>query len=121
MFLVTYNKRKQILCLTYIGVVTPGEIDSCREEIIEVLPDFKPGFGLLVDMTQLTTMGLECIEAIGRNMETADRAGVGTVVRVIPDPNKDIGMNILSVFHYHNHPRIVTCENMIEGLKALLA
>lgn len=43
------------------------------------------------------------------------------MVRVIPDPYKDIGMNILSVFHYHNHPRIVTCDNMLDGVKALLA
>jgi len=45
----------------------------------------------------------------------------GLKLRVIPNPNKDIGMNILSVFHYRNHPRIVTCDNMIEGVRALLA
>ena len=121
MVLVTCNKLKQFLCLTYVGLVTPGEIDRCREEMAGLLPDFKPGFSLLVDLSQLTAMGIDCVEAIGRNMEAADRAGVGTVVRVIPDPNKDIGMNILSIFHYHNHPRFVTCDNMIQGARALLA
>ena len=121
MVLVSSNKLKQFLCLTYGGVVTPGEIDGCREEVKGLLPDLKPGFSLLVDLSQLTTMGVDCVDAIGRNMETADHAGVGTVVRVIPDPNKDIGMNILSVFHYRKHPRIVTCDNMADGVKALLA
>jgi len=121
MVLVTSNKLKQFLCLTYIGEVTPDEIDRYREEVNGLLADLKPGFSLLVDLTQLTAMGIDCADAIGRNMEAADQAGVGTVVRVIPDPNKDIGMNILSIFHYHNHPRIVTCDNMIEGVKALLA
>lgn len=121
MVLVTSNKLKQFLCLTYIGVVAPDEINRGRKEINGLLADLKPGFGLLVDMTQLTSMGLDCVDEIGRNMEAADRAGVGTVVRVIPDPNKDIGMNILSIFHYHNHPRIVTCDNMLDGVKALLA
>lgn len=121
MVLVTSNKLKQLLCQVYIGVVTPAELDRCREDIKALLPDLRPDFSLLVDLSQLTSMGLDCVEAIGRNMETVDQAGVGTVVRVIPDPYKDIGLNILSVFHYPHHPRIVTCDNMVDAAKALLA
>lgn len=121
MVLVTGNKLKQFICLTYIGKVTPEEVDRAREDLNVLLPELKPGFGLLVDLSQLTSMGIDCVEAVGRNMEAADRAGIGTIVRVIPDPYRDIGMNILSIFHYHKHPRIVTCDNMLEGVKALLA
>jgi hypothetical protein len=53
-------------------------------------------------------------------MEMLDRSGVGLVVRVIPDPYKDIGMNILTLFHYPHHPRVVTCDSMAEGAKAVL-
>ena len=41
--------------------------------------------------------------------------GVAEVVRVIPDPQKDIGLNILSVFHYSRRVRIVTCESLAEA------
>jgi hypothetical protein len=41
------------------------------------------------------------------------------VVRVIPDPQKDIGLNILSLFHYRKRVRIVTCETLDEARKVL--
>ena len=45
--------------------------------------------------------------------------GMAQVVRVIPDPTKDIGFNILARFHYHKNPRMNNCETMIEALKLL--
>ena len=41
------------------------------------------------------------------------------MVRVIPDSKNDIGMNLLSLFHYHRRPRIVTCGTMIETAERL--
>jgi hypothetical protein len=41
------------------------------------------------------------------------------VVRVIPNPQKDIGLNILSLFHYRRRVRIVTCETLEEAMNAL--
>jgi hypothetical protein len=41
------------------------------------------------------------------------------VVRIIPDPRKDIGLSIMSVFHYRRGVRIVTCETLAEALSAL--
>jgi hypothetical protein len=52
-------------------------------------------------------------------MELIGRAGVGMVVRVIPDPSKDIGMNILTIFHYPQQLQVVTCQNLAEALQAL--
>jgi hypothetical protein len=46
---------------------------------------------------------------------------VEAVVRVIPDPQKDIGLNILSLFHYRRRVRIVTCATLGEAMKALEA
>ncbi len=52
-------------------------------------------------------------------MELFDRHGLKQVVRVIPDPSKDIGFNILARFHYHNNPRITNCATMIEAVRLL--
>ena len=52
-------------------------------------------------------------------MKLIDQSGVGMVVRVIPDPKKDIGLNILTIFHYRNQPRFVTCEKMTEAAEVL--
>jgi hypothetical protein len=52
-------------------------------------------------------------------MEFFDRNGVSMVVRVIPDPKKDIGMNILTIFHYRNHPKFVSCAKLSQTAKHL--
>ena len=44
---------------------------------------------------------------------------VGTVVRVVPDPRKDIGLNILSRFHYGPEVRLITCEALAAALQWL--
>jgi len=40
-------------------------------------------------------------------------------VRVIPDETKDIGLNILTVFHYPYHPHIVTCQTLPQAARVL--
>jgi hypothetical protein len=52
-------------------------------------------------------------------MDLCNKKGVETVVRVIPDPRKDIGLNILSLFHYRRHVRIVTCATISEAMNVL--
>jgi hypothetical protein len=52
-------------------------------------------------------------------MDLCNKKGIALVVRVIADPRKDIGFNILSIFHYRRGVRIVTVETLDEGLKAL--
>jgi len=121
MVLVTSNKHKQLLFVSYIGAVTPQDLQRGRSDMVPLLAEMKPGFSLLVDLSQLTSMGLDCVDEVGRNMELFDQYGVDLVVRVIPDPYKDIGMNILTIFHYHHRPRVITCDSMTEGTNALLA
>jgi hypothetical protein len=42
------------------------------------------------------------------------------VVRVIPDPRKDIGLNILSQFHYSPKIRIVTHETLADAVASMM-
>ena len=121
MVLVTSNHLKQLLFVSYIGVVSPQDLERSRADLVLLLAEMKPGFSLLVDLSQITSMGLNCVDEVGRNMELFDQHGVDLVVRVIPDPYKDIGMNILTIFHYHHRPRVVTCDNMTEGANAVFA
>ncbi len=74
---------------------------------------------MLADFSQLESMKLDCEPELGRMMELIGQAGVTLVVRVIPDPSKDIGMNILTAFHYPHRPRVVACRNLIEAARTL--
>jgi hypothetical protein len=119
MFLVALNKPKQLLHLSYIQHVTPEELQRGYEDARAMAADLAPGFRLLADFGRLESMDLACRTDLGRFMELADRSGVGLLVRVIPDPSKDIGVDILALFHYRNLPRMVTCKNMVEAAKKL--
>jgi len=52
-------------------------------------------------------------------MDLCNKKGVETVVRVIPDPHKDIGLNIMSLFHYRRRVRVVTCQTLEEARRVL--
>ena len=111
MLLVTSNKSKQLLLISYIGPVRLKEFQRNREELTKQLGELSPGFRLLADFSQMESMGLDCAPELGRMMDLIGRAGVDLVVRVIPEPGQDIGMNILTVFHYPHRPRTVTCKS----------
>jgi hypothetical protein len=119
MFLAASNKVKRLLHLSYIQHVQPEELKRGGEDIKTLLADLPPGFRLLADFGRLESIDLACTTEIGRMMELFDQSGVGLVVRVIPDASKDIGMDILTLFHYRHHPHVVNCENMVEAAKEL--
>jgi len=119
MFLATANGPKQLLHLNYIGHVTPEDLRRGAEDIQALLADLKPGFRVLADFERLDSMDIACMTEIGRVMEKMDRGGVGLLVRLIPDPTKDIGLDILTLFHYRRQPRVVTCKSMAEAFKKL--
>jgi anti-anti-sigma regulatory factor len=119
MLLVTSNQSKQLLYLNFVGIVRPEEFSSGRADLTAQLAGLSPGFRYLVNLTDLEFMGVDCMVELGRMMELIGQAGVGLLVRVIPDPSKDIGMNILTIFHYPHRLRVVNCQNLAEAVKAL--
>jgi hypothetical protein len=118
MFLATINKPKRLLHLSFIGQVEADDLVQQREELLMLLADLPIGFRLLSDLGRLDAFGPNCVAEIGKMMEVFDQK-VALVVRVIPDDAKDIGLNILSVFHYRNRPRAVSCRTMIEAAELL--
>jgi hypothetical protein len=52
-------------------------------------------------------------------MDTLAEKGVSSVTRVMPDPHKDIGLNILSQFHYGPEIQIATFETLADALQSL--
>jgi hypothetical protein len=87
--------------------------------VVALLAELGPGFRLLADLGRMESISKDCVAEIGKAMELFDQKGVALVVRVIPDPTKDIGLNILSHFHYRRHPRTATCANMVEAASLL--
>ena len=119
MILITSNKSKQLVYVNYSGRVGPADFQHSREDFLAQLAEMKPGFRLLSDLSQLESMDVACAAELGRMMKLVGEAGAGRVVRVIPDPRKDIGMNILTAFHYKGRPRPVACDTLPEAAELL--
>jgi hypothetical protein len=119
MVLATCNKAKRLLYVSYIERVKVSDLKRGRDDLKTLLEELGPDFRLLVDFSQLESMGSDCAAELGQLMDLFDQSNVRLVVRVIPDPKKDIGMNILTLFHYRHRPKIVTCSKLSEAARAL--
>ena len=105
--------------MSYIGHVQASDLRRNHNDVVALLAELPAGFKLLVDLGRLESMDTDCVEELGKIMEILDRHGLKQVVRVIPNPAKDIGLNILARFHYHHNLRITNCKTMSEAAKLL--
>ncbi len=119
MFLATINLSRELLYVCYIGQVTLADLQRGAADLEKLLPELKPGFRLLADLSRVVEMDLACVQEIGKTMELLERHQVGQIVRVVPDPGKDIGFGIISAFHYQKRPRAATCESIQEAARLL--
>ena len=115
MFRVALDQPGNALVIGYAGNVTPEEVHRCAQEVQAALKKVQPGFRLLVDLTDLQSMDLGCSALIGSIMEMCNAGGVAEVIRIIPDPKRDIGLQIMSFFHYGSNVRILTAESAEEA------
>jgi len=105
--------------LRYFGHVTAVDMRAHLGDFSTLSPKISPGFSVLVDMSSLESMDNDCLPIMSRIMDTIDRLGVGRIVRVIPNHRVDIGLNILSRFHYRPEVPIHTCETLAEAIALL--
>ena len=119
MFNVTLVQESNTLKIAYGGRVTPDETRACANEVRLALTILEPGFRLIADLTELQAMEMACSPVIAEIMEMCNASGVAEVVRIIPDPTRDIGLQIMSFFHYGPEIRILTCASAAEAADAL--
>ena len=119
MLLVASNKLKQLLTVRFIGQVLPTELESARAELAAEIAGLLPDFRYLVDFTQFEAMNPDNVTEVGQLMELIAESEVSLVVRVIPDARHDIGMNILTIFHYPPELKVITFQTLTEAATAL--
>jgi anti-anti-sigma regulatory factor len=119
MFKIELDQPRNWLTIGYSGHVDPDESRRCAEEIRVAVTEIKPGFRLLVDLTDLQSMDVSCAPHIRNIMEMCNQSAVAEVVRIVPDPKRDIGFQIMSHFHYGGDVQIVTCESAEEAMNFL--
>jgi anti-anti-sigma regulatory factor len=113
------DTTNKLLRISFSGHVTVAESRDSLKRLQALLMELQTGFRLLTDLSGLELMDQDCVPQLKTVMDHCNAKGVSLIVRVIPDPHKDIGFNILSLFHYRHNIRIVTCETLTEAEQAL--
>jgi hypothetical protein len=119
MFSVELDRTKRLLVISTAGRVSAAEMKQSAERVRELLSDVEPGFRALTDFRWLDFMETGAATHIADVMDTLAAKKVSTVVRVVPDPRKDIGLNILSQFRYGAEIHVVTFETLADALQSL--
>jgi hypothetical protein len=119
MFSVEASDAARLIKIIWSGRVDLDEMRRCAEEIGVAALKMRPGFRLLADMTDLESMDYAGAPYISSIMDLCVTKQVEHVVRVIPDPRKDIGLTIMSYFHYGSKVRITICEDLAEAMRQL--
>jgi hypothetical protein len=119
MFNANADTSKNLLTFSFSGNITRSETTSWKGQLPGLLRELKPGFKLLSDFSGVESFAVECAPDIETVMDLLNQAGISKVVRVITHPKQDIGLSIMSLFHYRRCISIITVETTEEGLKAL--
>jgi hypothetical protein len=116
---VDANDVGRLVSIKWSGRVNLDEMRRGTDEIAALVSNMRPGFRVLADMTEMESMDPAGAPYIGTIMDLCVTKQVERVVRIIPDPRKDIGFNIMSHFHYGSKVHVVTCENLSQAMEAL--
>jgi hypothetical protein len=119
MFVVESDTTRQLLVLSVAGTITADESRETVVRVREKVADMSSGFVCLVDFRWLQSMATGSVPFIAEIMDALAAKGVSAVVRVMPDPHRDIGLNILSPFHYGPDVRLMTFETLADAIQAL--
>jgi len=119
MYSVEIDRSKRLLVISALEHVTAEQAKLVAQRVRELLHDVTPGFRVLADFRWLESMDSAAAPHIAEIMDTLTEKGVSFVTRVIPDPRKDIGLNILSQFHYGPEIQIATFESLADALQSL--
>jgi anti-anti-sigma regulatory factor len=119
MFSIETSDAERLIKISWSGRVDLEEMRNCADEISATASKMPPGFRVLVDMTDLESMDYAGAPYIGLIMDLCLAKQVEHVVRVIPNPHKDIGLNIMSYLHYGSKVRVTICENLTDAMRRL--
>jgi hypothetical protein len=117
MYAVELDRSKRLLVISAAQKVTAEEAKMVAQRIRDLLRDITPGFRVLADFRGLESMDPAAAPHIAKIMDALAEKNVASVTRVMPDPHKDIGLNILSQFHYGANVKIATFETLADALQ----
>jgi anti-anti-sigma regulatory factor len=119
MYSVELDRSKRLLVISAAQRVTAEETRQAAQRVLELLRDVTPGFRVLADLRWLESMDSATARDIAQMMDVIAEKQVASVTRVMRDSHKDVGLNILSQFHYGPEVQIATFETLADAVQSL--
>jgi hypothetical protein len=120
MYVVELDQSKRLLVISAAQRVTAEQARQAAQRVRELLQGVAPGFRVLADYRWLESMEPATARHVAEIMDALAEKQVASVTRVMPDPHKDIGLNILSQFHYGPEVKVATFQTLADGLQSLV-
>ena len=114
---VRVNNTNNVMVFTFRGIVDVQQVEELYTNIQQIISKLESGFKILTDLSLLESIDTKTHLVIENMMQLCNQHGVSKVIRVIPDSNKDIGFNIMSLFNYSPDVGIVTYQSIEEAFR----
>ena len=116
---VRYDRKRNTVIVEFEGNVDAAQAKQFFADLEKVRPKPEKDFILLADFSLVDTMEFSVKGEIEKAMDLFNAQGLTEVIRVIPDPNMDIGFNLMSSSHYSKQIKVHTLRSRQEA-EALL-
>jgi anti-anti-sigma regulatory factor len=117
MFSIRIDKKNNLITVSFKGYFDAQQGVQLCQRLTDAIQKVKKGFSVITDLSSVDFISMDSVVFIGKAMTICNKNGVSRVIRVIPDPSKDIGFNIMSDFHYSKNVKIRICKNHEEARK----
>lgn len=124
MIKLTHDKEINAFVISYQGSIDANHAEQLYSELLVLLPQGEKGFRVLVDFSEATSVSPEIKDSLKKIMDILNAQGVEEIIRIIPDPACDVGLSIMSIFHYSKNVKLITvscreeAESRIKAWKA---
>lgn len=112
---VFYDKELNVIVLEFAGTIDAAQGEELIATVQDVVPERAKGFRVLTDLSAVQGVDTGLSEPAKKLMIFFNQHGVKEVIRVIPDPSFDIGLNIMSIFHYSKDVSVITVQTRKEA------
>jgi anti-anti-sigma regulatory factor len=98
----SYDGKRNTIIVEFEGNVDGAQGNKFSSDLERIIPKGGSGFALLADFSSVGTMEPEVESELKKAMKLLNARGVNEIVRVLPDPNMDIGFQIMTRCFYSN-------------------
>ena len=115
MFSIKFDKKHNLLTIIFRHHFDVQQGRLLCKRLEAELSKAKKKFMVLTDLTDLDSFDKPSYEYIQKMMVLCNTYGISKVFRIIPDEAKDMGFNIMSIFHYSKDVKIHTYKTREEA------